>query len=267
MILDHFGSSVNPTSKTELQDISSTPMRLWPNIIISIATTFVVATAHADGFIAKCGQTVCTTYKVDVAVDDLQLIDRDDTGVRFANVTGIEKRSPEKAATLRFATNAGIFDPTFRPLGLFIKNGRQIVPLNRSAGTGNFYLQPNGVFYVARKKAFVVKTADYVARHEVTLATQSGPLLLIDGSINPSFKEHSSNKTIRSGVGVRGGGEAYFVISNDPVSFYEFAAFFKEQLRCTNALYLDGSISTMYLPELHRNEKDGDFAALFVVFK
>ena len=49
--------------------------------------------------------------------------------------------------------------------------------------------------------------------------------------------------------------QLYFVISKQRVSFYQFAQFFKQQLKVDNALYLDGSISSLYSSQTKRHDK------------
>ena len=43
-------------------------------------------------------------------------------------------------------------------------------------------------------------------------------------------------------------------MSQQPVSFYQLAQFFKEKLNISDALYLDGSISSLYVAESNRND-------------
>jgi uncharacterized protein YigE (DUF2233 family) len=194
-------------------------------------------------------------------------MDRDDEGWRFGNAEALEQWSRKKGKSLRFATNAGIFSWTYNPLGLFIKDGREIVALNSQEGSGNFYMKPNGVFYVEAQVAHIVETSQYHPSGKVSLASQSGPLLLINGQLNPAFKKESGNRTIRNGVGVKDGREAFFAISNGGINFWDFSELFRDKLGCDNALYLDGLISKMYVPELRREQKGGNFAALFAIFE
>jgi uncharacterized protein YigE (DUF2233 family) len=108
-----------------------------------------------------------------------------------------------------------------------------------------------------------VETAAYAGiENEAIDATQSGPLLVLDGKINAQLNPRSLNRNIRSGVGVLDRETAIFAISREPVTFYEFADLFIQMLKCPNALYLDGAISKMYLPEIGRMEADGDFAGI-----
>jgi len=98
----------------------------------------------------------------------------------------------------------------------------------------------------------IMTTADYSKlKWNADYATQSGPMLVIKGEINPQFLQHSTSLKIRNGVGIKDQ-TLYFVISDKAVSFYQFAQFFQQQLKVQNALYLDGSISSAYIPPLKR---------------
>ena len=98
-------------------------------------------------------------------------------------------------------------------------------------------------------------------------ATQSGPMLLIDNKVHPAFKEGSSNLNIRNGVGIISEYEIVFVISQKEVNLFDFAMLFKEKLNCKNALYLDGFVSRAFIPQLNRNDLDGDFGVMIGILK
>ena len=98
----------------------------------------------------------------------------------------------------------------------------------------------------------------------IAYATQSGPMVVIDGKINPNFNSSSTSKYTRSGVGIRKDGTLVFAISQQPVTFYDFARIFLFY-GCQNALYLDGAISEMYLPEIGRYQGTNKFALLIAV--
>ena len=85
-------------------------------------------------------------------------------------------------------------------------------------------------------------------------ATQSGPMLVIEGALHPAIQDDGSSRLIRNGVGVRGARIAVFVISDDPVSFGKFARLFRDDLGCANALFLDGTVSSLWAPELNRKD-------------
>ena len=99
----------------------------------------------------------------------------------------------------------------------------------------------------------------------IDYANQSGPMLVINKRIHPVFRSRSDSLYIRNGVGIDDRGRVVFAISNEPVNFYTFARFFKQKMRCHNALYLDGNISRMYLPKKGRRSLDGNFAVIFAV--
>ncbi|ARG14113.1 phosphodiester glycosidase family protein [Acinetobacter baumannii] len=156
---------------------------------------------------------------------------------------------------LTFAMNGGMFHSGFSPVGLYIENGRESQPLNEDKGWGNFFLQPNGVLAWNDKQAVILTTEQYKAKvFQPDYATQSGPMLVINGKINPLFLANSDSKKIRNGVGVKNN-KLYFVISKNRVNFYSFAQFFQKNLEVEQTLYLDGSISSLYLHKNNRNDK------------
>ncbi len=166
-----------------------------------------------------------------------------------------------------FATNAGMYTTHNSPKGLYIENKKEQVHIDLKHREGtNFYMQPNGVFLLTKGKALVVVSEEFKNYKDSTLyATQSGPMLVYNGKINEHFTQGSLNLNIRSGVGVDVNGRVVFVISDGFVNFYEFAELFKNELKCPNALFLDGAISKMYLPGLNRYDLGGDFGALIAV--
>lgn len=148
-------------------------------------------------------------------------------------------------------TNAGIYSENHTPEGLHVEGGATLSALNLNGGEGNFYSRPNGVFYVAEGGAGIVESEKFNSlsgRARIQEATQSGPLLVIDGEINRDLKPASQSLYVRNGIGVKSPAEVYIVISKGEVNLYDFASVFKEQLHCRDALYLDGCVSQVYLP-------------------
>jgi uncharacterized protein YigE (DUF2233 family) len=85
--------------------------------------------------------------------------------------------------------NAGMFQPNFSPVGLFVAGGRELAPLNTNSGYGNFFMKPNGIFVMTEMGPRVVETSEYPkVKGRIVLATQSGPLLVHSGKIHPVFK-------------------------------------------------------------------------------
>jgi uncharacterized protein YigE (DUF2233 family) len=91
-------------------------------------------------------------------------------------------------------------------------------------------------------------------------------MLLINGEINPHFTKGSVNTNIRNGVGILPNHKVVFAISKELVNFYDFAEYFKN-LGCKNALFLDGGISAMYLPEKNWEQLTGDFGVMIGITK
>jgi uncharacterized protein YigE (DUF2233 family) len=187
---------------------------------------------------------------VDPKKEDLRFYWKDDQGNDLKDFAGLDKYVASKGEHLVFAANAGMFDPTSKPVGLLVQNGNEESPLNLADGTGNFYMKPNGVFLINDKhEARVIESSDYSILLSPTIwATQSGPLMVYGGNIHPDFIDDSKNMKIRSGVGLRKDGTIVFAISRGQVNFYDFAAFFLNDEKCPDALFLDGVISTFYVP-------------------
>ncbi|MGJ3264176.1 MAG: phosphodiester glycosidase family protein [Salinarimonas sp.] len=159
-------------------------------------------------------------------------------------------------APLVFAMNAGMFDSRLDPIGLHVEDGETIVPANTNDGPGNFHMKPNGVFFVENGRAAVMTTEAYlVARPNATLATQSGPMLVIQGELHPRFLPDSDSLKRRNGVGVAQDGEIWFAIAEEPVSFHTFARLFRDGLGTEDALFLDGGfVPSLYAPHLDRSD-------------
>ncbi len=45
-----------------------------------------------------------------------------------------------------------------------------------------------------------------------------------------------------------------FAISDGVVTFYEFGRLFRDQLKTLNALFFDGTVSSLYAPGLNRSD-------------
>lgn len=208
-------------------------------------------------------------YKVDFPNETVQFYWKDNVGGKLMSITSLKKYVETKGQELVFATNAGMYMPDNSPQGLYVENKKELIPIDLDIKEyGNFYMQPNGIFLITKTEVKVVPSSDYHKyKNNVLYATQSGPMLVINGEINSKFTKGSSNTYIRSGVGITKEGIPVFAISNEPVNFYDFATLFKEKLKCDNALYLDGAISKMYIPKLNRLELGGNFGAMIGITK
>lgn len=203
--------------------------------------------------------------KVDTKKQDLQLYWKNDKGEKLKSIQNLKTYVESKNLTLTFAMNAGMFNKDFSPQGLFIQNKKTLAVLDTTNGNGNFYLRPNGVFYITTNNVpFICKTTDFTANGKIKYATQSGPMLVIDGQIHSSFKEGSTNLNIRNGVGILPDNKVVFAMSKTEINFYDFAKYF-QSLGCKNALYLDGFVSRTYFPEKKWIQTDGNFGVIIGV--
>ncbi|TGE06619.1 phosphodiester glycosidase family protein [Hymenobacter fodinae] len=205
------------------------------------------------------------SYQVNPRRQTLRLYWQDERGEKLRSIRRLREWLASRGQRLLFATNGGMYKAGNVPLGLLLEQGVVRTPLDTTQGVGNFYLQPNGVFYLtAGGQPGIVLTAAFSRVPDVRYATQSGPLLILNGRVHPAFKPHSPNLHIRNGVGILPNGNALFAMSKEKVSFLDFATYFQRQ-GCQTALYLDGFVSRTYLPEQHWVQTDGDFGVIIGV--
>jgi len=196
--------------------------------------------------------TVC---RVHLKTERLQLFLRDDSGRPLNTFANLEKLVASRGQRLAFAMNAGMYHPDYAPVGLFVSEGREVTPLNTADAEGNFFLKPNGVFLLTSSGARVLESSEVRGVQEkIQLATQSGPLLVRGNVIHPKFKADSTSRLLRNGVGIPSPDFALFAISEEPLNLYEFAAFFRDVLKCPDALYFDGTVSSLHAPALKRSD-------------
>lgn len=219
--------------------------------LVSICMSHVYAMQHQ---IIKVDNISYDVIKVD-HLQQLRLFLKDPKNARYYQKFAHIQKMLRTCEQLSFAMNAGMYHPDFQPVGLYVEEGKEFVELNEAQGFGNFFMQPNGVLAWNDKYAVIKTTTDYKSiRFKPRFATQSGPMLVYKGQVNSQFVADSNSLKIRNGVGVRNN-QLYFVISQQRVNFYQFAQFFKQSLKIDNALYLDGSISSLYSSETKRHDK------------
>jgi uncharacterized protein YigE (DUF2233 family) len=229
------------------------------HLLRNVCSAVLFAINSGQVLALECGGVVFsgapfTVCEVDPVADDIRLFHSDRSGMPIGTFQRlVDEITP---ANLLFAMNAGMFHPNRSPVGLYKENGQTLSPIVLSAGPGNFGLLPNGVFCISDRKLLVVESHVYASQPEMCRdASQSGPMLVIDNEIHPRFIPESSSRFIRNGVGVSHNGErAAFVVSDEPVNFYEFARLFRDHLGTPNALYFDGKVSMMYAKELNRSD-------------
>lgn len=192
-------------------------------------------------------------FEVNPKDDEVAFFEFEKEEVAEGTIEAVKDLFSAQRKELLFAMNGGMYHPDFTHVGLYVEEGRVLSPLNTDDGSGNFFLKPNGVFFLTSDNKAGIRTTevyDNQVPEKVEYATQSGPMLLVDGVIHPMFQKGSPNLRIRNGVGILPDNQPVFAISIQKVNFYDFASYMKE-LGCQNALVLDGdaSVSTMYRPD------------------
>ncbi len=212
--------------------------------------------------IIKNKKVIADAVRID-DLDQLQLFLKNQQGQIYKKFAAVQKE--RKKCQISFAMNAGMYHPNFAPVGLYIEQGKQQIELNQQKNKfGNFFMQPNGVVAWNNKQAVIKTTEQYLkSNFKARYATQSGPMLLINGEINSIFVKNSDSLKVRNGVGIKNN-QLYFVISRGKINFYNFADIFKSQLKTDQALYLDGSISSAFIPQAKRNDQTYDLGPMFI---
>jgi len=227
------------------------------------SAALIVALCHVFG--AKPAEAACAPKSFDGAKftvcafdprhDDIRLFLGGPDGKPYGSLAALATALKANGERLMFAMNAGMFEQDQSPVGLYVENRRKLHAADTRAGPSNFHLKPNGVFWVGDGVAGVTETARFLADPPAArYATQAGPMLVVDGKIHPKIKPDGASEKIRNGVGACGGA-VVFAIADEPVNFDRFARLFRDGLSCPNALFLDGSVSSLYAPELNRDDE------------
>ncbi len=222
-------------------------------VMCLLAQPALAATCREEAY-AGVDYAICD---VNVTQEVLRLfLYEPDTTRPYGYFSTLNAALEDQGFALGFATNAGMYHDDRAPVGLYIEDGVTVQGVISNAGPGNFGLLPNGILCLRDRRIDVIETLRYVAEApDCTSATQSGPMLVIDGALHPRFLRDSTSRFIRNGVGTNEDGTvASFVISNSPVTFHAFGSMFRDHLGLKNALYFDGNVSRLRAPELGRND-------------
>lgn len=214
----------------------------------------------------RAAYTVCT---FDAATDDIRLFHSDAAGEPFLQFDTLARELDEQGQTLVFAMNGGMYHEDRRPVGYFRDINGDHASVNTNDGPGNFHMKPNGVFWLDQDRAGVTESQAYLDRSiDPEFATQSGPMLLVDGVIHPELNPDGTSHKRRNGVGVSEDGRTvHFAISDTSVTFYNFATLFRDEIGVPNALFLDGQVSRLYAPNYDRNEFGADLGPIVGVIE
>jgi len=202
-------------------------MNLQNKIIFKILIVGILSVFSFSKF-NKEQKVEILSHIVDLTKQELKFYWKNDNGEIINNFINLKEHVAFKSKRLIFAMNGGMYKKDFSPQGLYIENGIVKSEIDTLVnGYGNFYLQPNGVFYITNdNKGVVCKTTDF-KNSNVKYATQSGPMLLVNGEIHSKFRNGSKNLNIRNGVGILPNGNLLFAMSKEKINFYDFATYFK----------------------------------------
>ncbi len=196
-----------------------------------------------------------TACEIDLATEDVRLFLNDASGRPFGGFASIAAHVGAQGRQLAFAMNGGMYHPDRTPVGLYVEDGLEVTPIVTGAGPGNFGLLPNGVLCIREGAADIVESRRFAGSGaSCRFATQSGPMLVIDGLLHPRFLADSPSRLVRNGIGVTEDGRVVAAISDRAVNFHRFARLFRDVLKTPDALFLDGRVSRLYAPALGRHD-------------
>jgi len=267
--------------RPEIDQIPNKRQKIQDSIIeISEPTASQISKLKTGAYSFKFSKKIFRIFIVDSTRETQFIYNSKKSPISIDDIIQKEKRIPE------MVTNAGMFEPNYETVGLFIENGIEKKGIDTITNKkGNFYLLPNGIFFVDNAGKFhILDTKDFIrnpllntmqkGKHpKIQYATQSGPLLLYRNEYNKNLKFSSYNENIRSGVGIINDGKCVFIKTDDQVNFFDFAQIFKVYFRCESALYLDGAISKMYFSDDYtkknflNNDHGGSFGPMIAIYK
>src|SRR2546430_14805264 len=100
----------------------------------------------------RSAYTIC---EVDLRQQTIKLYWRRPDGTPYAYLSALPRALEGEAGKLLFATNAGMFDPVLKPVGLYVEQGRELAHAHTRS-------KPNGVFYLSADRAAVAETGAFL---------------------------------------------------------------------------------------------------------
>lgn len=243
-------------------------------LILVISLAVAGCAEHPAAPDAATGERACvsaphkgdayTVCKFSMSEHRIRLFHSDAEGEAYRQFNTLERELDEQGQSLIFAMNGGMYHEDRSPVGFFRDEFGDRATVNTNDGPGNFHLKPNGVFWISRFEAGIHESQAYLdAEIDPTYATQSGPMLVIDGALHPGLNPDGTSRRRRNGVGVSEDGQTvFFAISDTAVTFHDFATLFRDEIGVPNALFLDGQVSRIYAPEINRNELGADLGPI-----
>ena len=125
------------------------------------AAALAALTLLCAGQPAQAGEQTCKPYTFEghaytlceapLSRFSIRLFWQRPDGAPYSYLSALPK-TDAKGGRLAFALNGGMFHPDYRPVGLYIEEGRELARVNTRSGPGNFHLKPNGVFSPAMRR-------------------------------------------------------------------------------------------------------------------
>jgi uncharacterized protein YigE (DUF2233 family) len=194
-------------------------------------------------------------YQVDPKKQDLKLYWKDDEGKTFKSIHNLKSWLNIQHQQLIFDMNGEMYKADLSPVGLFIEDKKIKTTVDTLEGGGNFYLKPNGVFYVTSDNIAGISASEKFKNNgRIKYATQSGPMLVTNGQTQPGVEKGSSSLNIRNGIGILPNNKILFAMSKNKIRLYDFAEYFKCR-GCYHALYFDGQVSRCTYPKKSGNKQ------------
>lgn len=230
--------------------------RLLPLLVLSTPTFADVPAPEPGITITRVthGDALWTVARFDLAEVRLRLV---------GQAPGDPNRFSGLHDDVWMAMNAGIYETVEVPTGWFVEDGVERAPLNLASGRGNFYMEPNGAFWVDAAGAHVAPSTSVRPEGAVLLATQSGPLLYADGVANAAIQPDWAGRTSRNLVVALDATHVAFVYTQSQVTLGETLDFVRARFPTGDALYLDGTVSDLCVGDCRRPSRN--YAGMLVV--
>lgn len=191
------------------------------------------------------GQGRIHAFRINPDNYDFGIVQASDSGSQRAYVKDMAKK---KGALI--AINGGFFTPDDKPLGLLIHKGKKLNPIKNTSWWS--------VFYIKKNIPYIVHTNSFKFDQKISMAVQSGPRLVVNGSI-PKLK---ASRDERSAVCYDTKKNVIIIATeNLMIKPAEFASYLKKTqkqggLNCKTALNLDGGSSTQLYAHLKNFKLD-----------
>ncbi|WP_238586903.1 phosphodiester glycosidase family protein [Chryseobacterium sp. Leaf405] len=168
-------------------------------------------------------------YSTNAQKENIEFYWKDEKNQPLKSIRNLKTYVSIQNKALKFAMNGGMYSKKNIPKGLYIENFKTLHPIDTLSGAGNFYLKPNGIFYITKSNTVeIIPTENFKQNSPIKFAIQSGPMLINKGKINLIFQQNSNNLNIRNGAGILKNGNIIFAMSKKEINFYNFALFFKK---------------------------------------